>query len=79
MIKYNKRDTSEGRLLSAIIKAGYFPALAYEGKAGWFVSIENQCGERIGSGDKHTRRSAIIAAIKKANKKIAAVKDNGKG
>jgi len=68
MIKYNKRDTAEGRLLSAIIKAGYFPALAYEGKAGWYVYIKNRSGIMVARGNKSNRRSAIIAAIKDINK-----------
>ena len=73
MIKYNRRDTTEGRLLSAIIKAGFFPRLEYEGKAGWYVFIYRRYGaEILANGNKRTRRGAIIAAIKEANYKLKA-------
>ena len=71
MIKYSpKHGTDEGRLLAAIIKAGFFPLLEYEGKAGWYVFIKDGFGLMVGRGNKRVRRGAIIAAIKDANKKL---------
>ena len=67
MIKYNRRDTTEGRLLSAIIKAGFFPRLEYSIEGKWYVEIRVN-GRMLGYGEKHTRRAAIIAAIKHTNK-----------
>ena len=67
MIKYNRRDTTEGRLLSAIIKAGFFPRLEYSIEGKWYVEIRVN-GRMLGYGEKCTRRAAIIAAIKHTNK-----------
>ena len=71
MIKYSpSHGTDEGRLLAAIIRAGYFPRLDYEGTAGWYVYILWPFGDMLARGNKRTRRGAIIEAIKNANRKL---------
>ena len=69
MIKYSpsQKYTDEGRLLAAIIKAGFFPRLEYSIEGKWYVEIRVN-GRMLGYGEKRTRRAAIIAAIKHTNK-----------